>query len=50
LHPVTAQALALSGCSDWDYPAGDAVGLLCLGAMGAKTYDLAAVGALAQCA
>jgi hypothetical protein len=37
----------LSDCGYWDYPAGDSVGLLGLGAMGSKTNDLAAVGALA---
>jgi hypothetical protein len=37
----------LSDCSDWDYPAGDSVGLLGFGSVGAKPYDLAAVGALA---
>jgi hypothetical protein len=48
LHSVTVQALALSGCGDWDNPAGGAVGLLCLAAMGSKTDNLAAVGSLAQ--
>jgi hypothetical protein len=41
------QALALSGCGDWDYPASGAVGLLCFAAMGAKTNNLAAVCPLA---
>jgi hypothetical protein len=50
LHSVTVQALALSSCGDWDNPAGDTVGLLCLGAMGSKPDDLFAVGALAKCA
>lgn len=45
--PVTGQALTLSSCCNWDNPAGDAVGLLGFGAMGAKPDDLAAVGALA---
>jgi hypothetical protein len=43
-------ALALSSCGDWDYPAGQSVGLLGLGAMGSKPNDLAAVCPLAQCA
>jgi hypothetical protein len=47
LHPVTVQALALSCGADRDNPAGESVGLLGLGAMGSKTYDLAAVCALA---
>jgi hypothetical protein len=38
----------LSCCGDWDYPAGGSVGLLGLCAMGSKTYDLPAVGSLAQ--
>jgi hypothetical protein len=37
----------LSSCGYWDNPAGGAVGLLGLGAMGSKPYDLAAVGSLA---
>jgi hypothetical protein len=41
------QALALSGCGDWDYPAGDAVCLLCFAAVCPKPNNLAAVGALA---
>jgi hypothetical protein len=41
------QALALSSCGYWDYPACDAVGLLGLCAVCAKPYDLSAVGALA---
>jgi hypothetical protein len=40
-------ALALSGCGDWDNPAGDTVGLLCFAAMGSEAYDLFSVGALA---
>ena len=40
-------ALVLSGCGDWDNPAGYTVGLLCLGAVGSKAYDLAAVCPLA---
>mgnify|MGYP000346654147 CR=1 FL=1 len=40
-------ALALSSCGDGYHSAGDAVGLLGLGAMGAKTDNLAAVGSLA---
>jgi hypothetical protein len=40
----------LSGCGDWDYPAGGAVCLFCFAAMGAKPDNLAAVGALAQSA
>jgi hypothetical protein len=43
-------ALALSGCGDGDYPAGDTVGLLGFGAVGSESDNLAAVGALAQCA
>jgi hypothetical protein len=39
-------ALVLSSCGDWDNPACESVGLLGFGAMGAKPYDLAAVGAL----
>jgi hypothetical protein len=41
-------ALALSSCGDWDNPAGDTVGLLGLGAMGSKAYDLFAVCPLTQ--
>jgi hypothetical protein len=40
-------ALALSSCGDWDYPAGDSVGLLCFGSVGSKPDNLPAVGALA---
>jgi hypothetical protein len=47
LHPLTVQALALSDCSDRDYPPGDAVGMLCFAAVGSESDDLAAVGALA---
>jgi hypothetical protein len=47
LHPVTAQALALSCGADWDNPAGDPVGLLCFATVGSKTNDLFSVGALA---
>jgi len=47
LHPVTVQALALSCGADRDNPAGDSVGLLGLCAVGSKTDDLSAVGALA---
>jgi hypothetical protein len=46
LHPVTVQALALSSCGYWDYPAGDSVGLLCFVSVGSKPDNLAAVGAL----
>jgi hypothetical protein len=42
-------ALALSSCGDWDYPAGESVGLLGLGSVGSESDNLAAVGALAQC-
>jgi hypothetical protein len=48
LHPVTAQALALSRGADRDNPACDTVGLLCFAAVGSKTNDLFAVGALAK--
>jgi hypothetical protein len=41
------QALALSGCGDWDNPAGDTVGLLCFAAMGSESDNLFSVGALA---
>jgi hypothetical protein len=47
LPSVTGQALALSSCGDWDYPAGYAVGLLGFASVGSKPDDLAAVGALA---
>ena len=50
LPPVTGQALDLSRGADRDNPAGDAVGLLCLGSVGSKPNDLFSVGALAQCA
>jgi hypothetical protein len=48
LPSFTGQALALSGCGDWDNPAGDTVGLLGLGAMGSEAYDLFSVCPLAK--
>jgi hypothetical protein len=42
------QALALSGCGDWDNPAGGAVCLLCFAAMGAKPDNLFSVCSLAK--
>jgi hypothetical protein len=40
-------ALVLSSCGDWDYPAGESVGLFGFGAMGSKPDNLPTVGALA---